>query len=124
MRETDDDVIWEYAKERGFIVVTKDSDFRDLSANLGHSPKVILITLGNGPTAEIESLLRERYGDLLSPPPGRGAGIPGIAVKHYRAASHSLLSGLGQFLYAPSTITTLVLADLCRSALGPSYSAE
>jgi predicted nuclease of predicted toxin-antitoxin system len=66
MRETDDDVIWEYAKEHGFIVVTKDSDFRDLSEKLGHPPKVILITLGNVPTAEVESLLRQRHADVIS----------------------------------------------------------
>ena len=66
MREAGDDVIWEYAKEHGFTIVSKDRDYRDLSGALGHPPKVILVRLGNGPTAEVEALLRERYQDLLS----------------------------------------------------------
>ena len=66
MRETGDDMIWEYAKEHGYVIVTKDSDYTRLSTNLGHPPKVIRVTLGNGPTADVESLLREWYADLLS----------------------------------------------------------
>lgn len=66
MREVDDDVIWNFAKERGFTVATKDADFRRLSEALGQPPKVILTTLGNGPTEEVEALLRQRHRDLLS----------------------------------------------------------
>ena len=66
MREAGDDTIWEYAKEQGFVVVTKDVDFRRLSEISGQPPKVVLITLANGPTAEVETLLRERHADLLA----------------------------------------------------------
>lgn len=61
MRGAPDRGIWAYARENGFIIVTKDTDYRVLSRNLGHPPKVVLITLGNGPTAEVETLLRENY---------------------------------------------------------------
>ena len=61
MRGAPDDGIWAYAREDDFIIVTKDTDYRVLSRNLGHPPNVILITLGNWPTSEVETLLRERY---------------------------------------------------------------
>lgn len=42
---------WEYAKARGFLIVTKDSDFQQQSFVHGHPPKVIWLRLGNRATA-------------------------------------------------------------------------
>lgn len=39
--------IWMYARENHFVVVTKDSDFIDLSAFYGSPPKLILLKTGN-----------------------------------------------------------------------------
>ena len=65
--EAADDVrVWTYADEHGFTIASKDSDFRQLSFTFGHPPKVIWIRCGNCSTSEIESILRGRYGDLLS----------------------------------------------------------
>ena len=61
-----DTAIWEYARERGLVIVTKDADYVELSLARGQPPKVIWIRLGNGPTAEVAALLRERYDDLLA----------------------------------------------------------
>ena len=61
-----DNPIWDYAKERGFVIVTKDTDYRELSRRLGHPPKVALIRLGNCTRDAVASLLRERYGDVLA----------------------------------------------------------
>ena len=61
-----DNPIWDYAKDRSLIVVTKDTDYRDLSHRLGHPPKVVLIRLGNCSRDAVVSLLRERYADILS----------------------------------------------------------
>ncbi|WP_016875795.1 DUF5615 family PIN-like protein [Chlorogloeopsis fritschii PCC 9212] len=33
--------IWEYAKREGFLIVTKDADFGDLSLLRGFPPKII-----------------------------------------------------------------------------------
>ena len=33
--------IWEYARDNGFIIVTRDADFSDLNVMLGYPPKVI-----------------------------------------------------------------------------------
>jgi predicted nuclease of predicted toxin-antitoxin system len=43
MARSDDPVIWEHAKQNGFIVVTLDSDFYDLSVLRGHPPKLIWV---------------------------------------------------------------------------------
>ena len=65
--ETADDVdVWEYAKDHGFMIVSKDSDFRQLSFALGHPPRVVWIRRGNCSTSQIESILRGRYDDLVA----------------------------------------------------------
>ena len=49
--------IWNYAKENGFVIVTKDSDFEELSVLKGCPPKVIWIKLGNTQNEKIISAL-------------------------------------------------------------------
>ena len=61
-----DILIWAYALEGGFVIVTKDADYRDLSAARGHYPKVIWIRLDNCPTSDEASLLRNRHDDLTN----------------------------------------------------------
>ena len=58
LKAADDPVVWDYAKEHGFVVVSKDSDFRQRSFVLGHPPKVTWVRLGNCSTADVEALLR------------------------------------------------------------------
>ncbi len=58
--------VWEYAKVHGFIIVSKDSDFRQLSFASGYPPRVVWIRRGNCSTSEIESILRGRYDDLVA----------------------------------------------------------
>ena len=59
-----DDAVWQYAAAQSFIIVSKDSDFHQLSFLRGHPPKVVWIRRGNCSTDEIESLLREHEADL------------------------------------------------------------
>ena len=56
-RSADEDV-WEYARAGGYIIVTKDADFNDLSALRGVPPKVVWLRVGNCPTTRIATLLR------------------------------------------------------------------
>ncbi len=58
--------IWSYAREHGFVIVSKDSDFRQFSFTFGHPPKVAWIRRGNCSTSEIESILRDRYDEILA----------------------------------------------------------
>jgi len=61
----DDQAVWTYAMAAGFVIVSKDSDFYELSGRLGSPPRVIWIRRGNCSTAEIEAILSEHQTDLL-----------------------------------------------------------
>jgi len=54
----DDVEIWEYAKNNGLIIVTKDSDFQERSVLLGAPPKIIWLRKRNCTTADIALVLR------------------------------------------------------------------
>jgi predicted nuclease of predicted toxin-antitoxin system len=56
--QASDAVIWERARQDGYVIVTKDSDFADLSVLRGFPPKVIWIRIGNCTTEHVERLLR------------------------------------------------------------------
>lgn len=57
MTRASDTEIWEYAKDHGYTIVSKDADFHQRSFVLGHPPKVIWIQRGNCTTDEIHDLL-------------------------------------------------------------------
>ncbi|PYI82468.1 MAG: hypothetical protein DME26_17600 [Verrucomicrobia bacterium] len=58
MSTADDIVIWEHARQHGFVVVSLDTDFYDLSVLRGHPPKLIWLRCGNSTVSEVEQLLR------------------------------------------------------------------
>jgi predicted nuclease of predicted toxin-antitoxin system len=51
--------VWEIARDRGWLLVTKDEDFCRLVLLRGAPPKVVWIRLGNCPTSAIADLLRD-----------------------------------------------------------------
>lgn len=53
-----DRAIWDYAGAHGYVIVSKDTDFRQLAFLYGPPPKVIWLRVGNASTAVIEELLR------------------------------------------------------------------
>ena len=57
MQESPDRDIWEYAKNNSFTIVSFDTDYSDLSAMLGHPPKVIWLKTGNNKTEFLVNLL-------------------------------------------------------------------
>ena len=58
LRDATDSEIWIYAREHGFAVVSKDSDFQQRSLLYGHPPKFIWLRVGNCSVRTIEDLLR------------------------------------------------------------------
>lgn len=58
MDKEDDRVIWDYALQNKYAIVTRDSDYYDLTLLRGSPPKVIWIRRGNCSTKEIESIFR------------------------------------------------------------------
>ncbi len=61
MKATTDSVVWDYAQDNDFMIVSKDADMHDLSLILGNPPKVIWLRLGNCSTRQVENLLRQNF---------------------------------------------------------------
>ena len=62
---TDDAVIWEYAKMNEFVIVSKDSDFHQRSLLYGHPPKFIYLRIGNSSTSRIVQVLRDNFDTII-----------------------------------------------------------
>jgi predicted nuclease of predicted toxin-antitoxin system len=52
--------IWEFARDNGFAILSKDADFHHLSFRFGAPPKTVWIKLGNSSTREIGLCLNQR----------------------------------------------------------------
>jgi predicted nuclease of predicted toxin-antitoxin system len=65
MINTDDAVIWEYAKTNEFVIVSKDSDFHQRSLLYGAPPKFIYLRIGNCPTSQIIQILRDNLDKII-----------------------------------------------------------
>jgi predicted nuclease of predicted toxin-antitoxin system len=62
---TDDKLIWEYAKTNGFVIVSKDADFHQRSLLYGHPPKFIYLRIGNCSTSKIIQILRDNLDTII-----------------------------------------------------------
>ena len=62
----DDSAIWDFAAQRDFTILSKDSDFYRMSVVLGAPPKVIWLRVGNDGTAAITALLRRSTGSFAA----------------------------------------------------------
>jgi predicted nuclease of predicted toxin-antitoxin system len=58
--------IWDYTKLHGFIIVTFDSDFYDLSVIIGSPPKVLWINTGNLARKNLATLLLAKVEEIKS----------------------------------------------------------
>ncbi len=61
LSKADDLVVWEWAKQHEFTIVSKDTDFHQRAILFGHPPKFIWLRVGNCETSLITNLLRSRY---------------------------------------------------------------
>lgn len=59
-----DDNIYYFARREGFIVVSMDKDFADLSKQRGAPPKVIWLLCGNALTEHVAEILRKAKRDI------------------------------------------------------------
>jgi len=66
LEQEPDIVVWQYARNHGYIVVTKDADFSELSIVLGAPPKIVWIKRGNCTTQTIEALLRHHASQIAT----------------------------------------------------------
>jgi len=70
-----DKVVWNYARQHEYLIVTKDVDFSELSLIIGFPPKVIWIRRGNCSTHDIETILREKFNSINAMNEDEGIGI-------------------------------------------------
>jgi predicted nuclease of predicted toxin-antitoxin system len=61
LSEATDLEIWQFAREHNYAIVSKDSDFNDLSILLGAPPKVIWLRIGNAFVQGCELTIRKYY---------------------------------------------------------------
>jgi len=59
LMQSDDGLIWTYAREHGFTILSKDSDFQQRSLLFGAPPKVVWLRVGNCPSTRVEKLIRD-----------------------------------------------------------------
>ena len=57
MSAADDESVWRFAADNGFVIISKDSDFFHKALLRGHPPKVIYLRVGNCSSCHIRSLL-------------------------------------------------------------------
>lgn len=55
-----DSVIWEFAKEKGFCILTADADFYEMAISLGPPPKVVWLRGCDYPSAVAGALIRSQ----------------------------------------------------------------
>ncbi len=64
LNSSDDPLVWLYAKQNEFVIVSKDADMHDRSLVFGYPPKVIWVRLGNCSTRQVEELLRREFSEI------------------------------------------------------------
>jgi predicted nuclease of predicted toxin-antitoxin system len=64
LARADDSAVWAFAKDGGYTIVSKDSDFHLRSFVEGYPPKIVWLQVGNCSTADIEVRLRRNADEL------------------------------------------------------------
>jgi predicted nuclease of predicted toxin-antitoxin system len=73
--QASDREVWDYAGANDFAIVSKDSDFDDLSLLRGFPPKVVWLRIGNCTTHQIEAILRYHHRLILDFGDDAGVGV-------------------------------------------------
>lgn len=55
-----DEELWAFARQKDFVLVTKDADFQQRALLHGHPPKVVWLRIGNCPTSLTIELVRSQ----------------------------------------------------------------
>ena len=64
LQRADDATVWNFAREHGYTILSKDADFHQRSFVHGHPPKVVWLRFGNCSTERISVSLRHHVEDL------------------------------------------------------------
>ena len=66
MESASDKAVWLRAKEDGYVVVTRDADFQELSLVWGAPPQIIRLRTPNSTRAAVLKLLLENHEAIIS----------------------------------------------------------
>jgi predicted nuclease of predicted toxin-antitoxin system len=64
--QASDQDVWDHARANGFTIVSRDSDFNQLSFLHGPPPRIVWLRIGNCTTDKMEQILRGRSADILA----------------------------------------------------------
>lgn len=61
LEQASDATLWAYARDHGYVLVSQDADFQDLSLARGAPPPLLWLRLGNvGKTSVLQALIARR----------------------------------------------------------------
>ena len=76
--EVDDRVIIAWAKDNGYAIVTKDSDYNEIMVNSGPPPIIIWLRMGNCSTRVVEHIFAQNISRILIESNNSESGIISI----------------------------------------------
>jgi predicted nuclease of predicted toxin-antitoxin system len=97
--------LWSFAAENGFVIVSKDSDFKQLSFLHGHPPKVVWLSVQDAGTDAIASLILAQRARLESFQSDETESllILELAVTQRDRVVYVRLLGEGTLVYRPTS---------------------
>lgn len=64
LESASDSEIWRYAKDNGYVIVSRDSDFQERSLVAGHPPQVIWLKIPNRSKTVVLNILLEHQAEI------------------------------------------------------------
>ena len=64
LESASDSEIWQYAKDNGYVIVSRDSDFQERSLVAGHPPQVIWLKIPNRSKTVVLNILLEHRAEI------------------------------------------------------------
>ncbi|OIQ99776.1 hypothetical protein GALL_181730 [mine drainage metagenome] len=64
LESASDSKIWQYAKDNGFVIVSRDSDFQERSLVAGHPPQVIWLKIPNRSKTVVLNILLDHRTEI------------------------------------------------------------
>lgn len=83
MRGSTDAAIWAYARDHGYMIVSKDNDFRQYAFLYGPPPKILWLAVGNAGTMAIARLVCGRIREIRAFDEDPELSLLPLALKQY-----------------------------------------
>lgn len=64
LETTSDSEIWQHAKNNGFVIVSRDSDFQEHSLVTGHPPQVVWLKIPNRSKTVVLNTLLDHHTEI------------------------------------------------------------